>query len=171
MRWNPAALLLLCVLLAACAGPEKPAIFLERANVLPLDLNDNFEFRKQKLFFNDPRAYVPTTSETARFLRLQTNYGVITPRDIDEVTGNTFEFYWRTRELADVTVRLEYRQAALGNYVLAQERYYPEALGSYASKFSVTGDEYLEHGRVTAWRVLLIVDGRIVALSESYMWK
>jgi limonene-1,2-epoxide hydrolase len=161
----------LCAVLAACAGPEKPAVFVERANVLPLDLNDNFQFRKQKLFFNDPRAYVPTKSETARFLRLQTNYGAVTPRDLDEITGSYFEFFWRTSDLADVTVRLEYRQAALGNHVIAQERYYPEAKGSYSSKFQVTGDEYLENGRVTAWRVLLIVDGRIVALNESFMWK
>jgi hypothetical protein len=29
----------------------------------------------------------------------------------------------------------------------------------------------LENGRVTAWRALLIVEGRIVALSQSYMWR
>ncbi len=170
MKWIPAALLL-GAFLAACAGPEKSAVFVERANVLPLDLNDNFQFRKQKLFFNDPRAYAPTKSETARFLRLQTNYGAVTPRDIDEITGNYFEFFWRTGELADVTVRLEYRQAATGNFVLGQEIYHPEAKGSYSSKFQVTGDEYLESGRVTAWRALLIVDGRIVALNDSFMWK
>ena len=32
-------------------------------------------------------------------------------------------------------------------------------------------DEFLENGRVTAWRALLIVEGRIVALSQSYMWR
>jgi hypothetical protein len=43
--------------------------------------------------------------------------------------------------------------------------------GSRKSSFEVTGDEYLESGRVTAWRALLIVDGKIVALRQSYMWK
>ncbi len=166
-----AAALLLCLFLAACAtAPQKP-VYLERANVLPLDLNDNFEFRKQQLFFNDPRTYPPTTSETIDLLRRRTNYGAITPRDLDDVTGHYYSFFWRTRERADVTVRLEYRQAALNNYVLAQELYYPEATGSFQSDFRVTGDEYLENGKVTAWRILLIVDGRIVALSQSFMWK
>ncbi len=54
---------------------------------------------------------------------------------------------------------------------MAQERYYPHASGSYKSTFRVTGDEYLEHGQVTSWRVLLIVDGRIVAFRQSFMWK
>jgi len=164
------AAVLLSVLLAACAAPPKP-VYLEEAKPLPLEINSKFQFRKQDLFFNDPRKYVATQSETIRFLRMQTDYGVITPRDYDEVTGNFLSFFWRAQERADVTVRLEYRQAALGDYVIAQELYYPNASGSYRSDFRVTGDEYLEHGRVTEWRVLLIVKGRIVAFRQSFMWK
>jgi hypothetical protein len=170
MRGTLAAILA-CVLLAACAGPEKPPVYLERANVLPVQLDDHFKFRKQDLFFNDPRTYVQTVSETMRFYRMRIDYGVVTPRDQDEVTGNFFTFFWWAHRRADVTVRLEYRQAALGDYTMAQERYYPNASGSYKSDFRVTGDEYLEHGKVTQWRVLLIVEGRIVAFRQSYMWK
>jgi hypothetical protein len=165
------AAVLASVLLAACAGPEKPPVYLERANVLPLQLNDKFKFRKQNTFFNDPRNYLTTQSQAMQFFRYRINYGVITPRDYDEVSGNYFTFFWWAHERADVTVRLEYRQAALGDYVMAQERYYPNASGSYKSEFRVTGDEYLEHGRVTEWRALLIVDGRIVAFRQSFMWK
>ncbi len=170
MRGTLAAILAF-VLLAACAAPEKPPIYLEKANVLPLQLNARFQFRKQDTFFNDPRHYVATLSDSMQFYRLRLNYGVITPRDYDDVTGNFFTFFWWAHERADVTMRLEYRQAALGDYVMAQERYYPDAEGSYKSDFRVTGDEYLEHGRVTEWRALLIVDGRIVAFRQSFMWK
>ena len=164
------AALLASFLLAACATPQKP-VYLEKAKALPVQINDKFQFRKQQLFFNDPRNYVATQSESMRFFRLRMNYGVITPRDYDEATGNFFSFFWWAHERADVTVRLEYRQAALGDYLMAQELYYPNASGSYKSDFRVTGDEYLEHGRVTEWRVLLIVDGRIVAFRNSFMWK
>ena len=47
---------------------------------------------------------------------------------------------------------------------MAVERYYPQAKGSYVSEFNTAGDEFLESGRVTSWRVLLIVNGKIVAL-------
>ncbi len=170
MRFKPAALLF-CVLLAACAAPQPPPVYLENANVLPLQLDDRFQFRKQQLFFNDPRAYVITASDTIRFLRLQKNYGAITSTDLDEVTGYSYSFFWRTSQRADVTVRFEYRQAALGNFVMAQERYYTDARGSFQSDFEVTGDEYFENGKVLAWRVLLIVDGNIVAFRQSFMWK
>ena len=90
---------------------------------------------------------------------------------MNERYGNYFTFFWRTQKTTDVTVRLEYRQAALGNYVMAQERHYPEARGSHHTEFRVTGDDYLEMGRVTSWRALLIVDGRIVALTQSFIWK
>jgi hypothetical protein len=164
------AALTAAVLFAGCAAPPK-AVFLEKAKVLPVQLNDKFQFRKQQLFFNDPRAYVPTLSESMRFYRYRINYGAVTTRDFDELTGDFFSFFWWAHERADVTVRLEYRQAALGDYVMAQEIYYPNASGSYKSDFRVTGDEYLEHGRVTEWRVLLVVDGRIVAFRQSFMWK
>lgn len=170
MRLKPAALLI-CICLAACATPQPPPVYLERANVLPLQLDDRFQFRKQQTFFNDPRTYVVTTSETVRFLRLQKNYGAVTYYDYDSVTGYTYSFFWRTSQRADVTVRFEYRQAALGNHVMAQERYYTDAKGSFQSDFEVTGNEYFENGKVLAWRVLLIVDGSIVAFRQSYMWK
>lgn len=158
------------VLFAGCAASPK-AVFLEKAKVLPVEINDKFQFRKQQLFFNDPRNYVNTQSESMRFFRYRINYGAITQRDLDEVTGNYLTFFWWAHQRADVTVRLEYRQAALGDYVMAQEIYYPNASGSYKSDFRVTGDEYLEHGRVTEWRALLIVNGRIVAFRQSFMWK
>lgn len=164
------AALLASVLLVACATPPKP-VYLEQANVLPVQINDKFRFRKQQVFFNDPRHYTPTLSETMRFFRMRMNYGVVTSRDQDDVTGTFFTFFWWAHERAAVTVRLEYRQAALGDYVMAQELYYPDASGSYKSDFRVTGDDYLEHGKVTEWRALLIVDGRIVAFRNSFMWK
>jgi len=170
MNFKPAALLS-CLLLAACATPQPPPVTLERANVLPLQLDDRFQFRKQQTFFNDPRAYIPTTSETVRMIRLQKNYGAVTYYDYDAVTGYTYAFFWRTSQRADVTVRFEYRQAALGNFVMAQERYYTDARGSFRSDFDVLGNEYLENGKVLSWRVLLIVDGSIVAFRQSYMWK
>jgi hypothetical protein len=54
---------------------------------------------------------------------------------------------------------------------MAQERYFRAARGSHRSTFQVTGDEFLENGLVSAWRALLIVDGRVVALRQSSMWR
>jgi len=158
-------------LLAGCASVQPPAVKLEKANVLPLALDDDFEFRKQKLAFLSPEDLPPNQSEPVLFERQRAFWGAIDNVDIQQRYGNYFTFFWRAKRQADLTVRLEYRQAGLGNYVLAQELYYPAARGSYESRFKVTGDDYLEFGRVTAWRVLLISEGRIVGLAQSFIWK
>ena len=165
------AIALLSLCFSSCSTPPAPATKLERAAVLPLEINDKFQFRKIKQsFFNaDP---VPVTqSEPVLFERQRLAWGAVDRYQLEQRYGNYYTFFWRASERADVTVRLEYRQSALGNYVMAMERYYPQAKGSYISDFNTAGDEYLESGRVTSWRVLLIVDGRIVAFRQSFMWR
>lgn len=165
---------LFCLVLAVggCSTPEGPATRLEKANVLPLALDDSYQFRKiQQTFWDNTIIHPVTTSEAANFERQRINWGAITYSQYNDRSGNYFNFFWRAKNPSDVTVRLEYRQAGLSNYVLAKERYYPGVHGSRKSSFQVTGDEYLENGRVTSWRVLLIVDGKIVALRQSFMWK
>lgn len=161
----------LSLFLVACAGPEPPVTKLEKANVLPLALDDSYQFRKQQLAFASPEALPPNPSEAVDFEYQRLRWGAVDQNELNERYGNYFTFFWRTQKTTDVTVRLEYRQAALGNYVMAQERHYPEARGSHHTEFRVTGDDYLEMGRVTSWRALLIVDGRIVALTQSFIWK
>jgi hypothetical protein len=165
---------LLCAALAivGCAAPEGPAVKLEKANVLPLALDDSFQFRKiQQSNVDNTKIQPVTTSEAAVFERQRAIWGAVDGIEIAARNGNYYNFFWRSKNPADVTVRLEYRQAGLANHVLAQERYYPQTRGSRKSSFEVTGDDYLENGRVTAWRVLLIVDGRIVGMRQSYVWR
>lgn len=170
---NFLAIAIACLALGGCVSPKIPATKLEKANILPMQLDDDFQFRKTKLFYNQAivTSTVPVQSEAVAFEMRRIDYGAITNLDRVQRHGNYFSFFWRALRAADITVRLEYRQANLGNYVMAQERYYPNAKGTYQSDFSVIGDDYLEDGTVTAWRALLIVDGRIVALTQSYMWR
>jgi hypothetical protein len=162
---------LLSIAFASCSTPPEPATKLERAAVLPLEINDNFQIRKIKQTFFDEGPVPETESEPVNFERRRLEWGAIDRTQLQMRYGNYYQFFWRTSEQADVTVRLEYRQAALGNYVMAVERYYPQAKGSYRSEFDTAGDEFLESGRVTSWRLLLIVNGRIVAFRQSFMWR
>ena len=162
---------LLSIAFASCSTPPEPATKLERAAVLPLEINDNFQIRKIKQTFFAEGPVPETESEPVNFERRRLEWGAVDRIQLQMRYGNYYQFFWRTSEQADVTVRLEYRQAALGNYVMAVERYYPQAKGSYRSEFDTAGDEFLENGRVTSWRLLLIVNGRIVAFRQSFMWR
>ena len=105
------------------------------------------------------------------FERTYRLYGAITAADRNQRYGNYFDFFWKARRAADLAVRLEYRQEKLHAHVQAQEISYANARGSYKTEFKVVGDDYFDDGRVTAWRCLLIENGRIVAETHSYMWE
>ncbi len=165
-------LALTAILFASCSSIPEPATRLEHANVLPLALDNAYQFRKVKMYYNQPiTPNIGPENEPATFERNRINFGAVDSWDRQQREGNYYAFFWRSSQETDVTVRFEYRQAGMGNYVMGQERYYPAARGSHKSEFEVTGDEFQENGRVTSWRVLLIVDGRIVAFRQSFMWK
>jgi hypothetical protein len=158
------------LLLVSCAAPPKP-VELVNAPVLPLALDSDFEFRKVKRFLNQPEQFQPTENETINFERRRVNFGALSADERRQREGTYFDFFWRAKRAADLTVRLEYRQAKLGNAVRAQEVAYEQAKGSVKTSFAVIGDNYLWDGPVTAWRCLLIENGRIVAFTQSYLWK
>jgi hypothetical protein len=167
-----AAVLAAVFALAACSTPEGPAVKLGKADVLPLALDDDFEFRKIQQSLFDPAFIEPATrNEPINFERARRTWGAVGEIELRQRHGNYYNVFWKSRKAADITMRLEYRQAGLGNHVMAQERHYSQARGNFKSSFEVVGDEFLENGRVTAWRLLMVVDGRIVALSQSYMWR
>lgn len=171
-RFFPVLATALVAALTGCSTIEAPATRLEKANVLPLAIDDSYEFRKILLSVFDPDLPESRTKvDYINFERYRRTWGAIDALEVSKRYGNYFTFYWRNSLESDVTVRLEYRQAELGNHVMAQERFYPATRGSHRSTFEVTGDDFLEAGRVTAWRVLLVVEGHIVALRQSYMWR
>ena len=99
-------------------------------------------------------------------------YGAVTALDQHQRFGNYFDFFWRARRTADVhgatrvsagkVARL--RAGARSSSIL-------HARGHHKTEFAIIGDDFFDDGRVIAWRASLIVDGRIVATTRSYLWE
>lgn len=153
------------------AVPGTPQHRLEAAEVLPLALDGHYQFRKVQQFLNDPHFFKPTVDAMVAFERQRVNWGAVT-NSVDrlELRGHYYNFFWRTSQPGPVTVRFEYRQANLGAYVQAREVSYDHARGTVETKFQIIGDDYIQDGRVIAWRALLISEGKIVGLTQSYLW-
>jgi len=164
------AVLLGMIVAVATGFCAEPPHLLEKAKVLPLALDDQFQFRKVVMFLNDPKKFKPTNNAMINFERARVNFKALTAADREQRTGQYFTFFWRTDRKADITVRLEYRQENLGSFVQAREVSCKEAKGSMKTGFEITGDDYIDDGRITAWRALLIENGRIVGLTQSYLW-
>ncbi len=174
---------------------EEPKV-LAKVKPLPVALDRDFEFRKTKLYFLSDKPLTQKGLRTATsskagklastapskksatlqdasitFERQYRLFGAVTGLDQHQRFGDYFDFFWRAKRPADLTVRLEYRQEKLHSFVQAQEMSYPNARGNYKTEFKVVGDDYFDDGRVIAWRCLLIENRRIVAENRSYMWE
>jgi hypothetical protein len=143
---------------------------LDKANVLPLALDDSFQFRKQIILLNDPQVLKPSFDQMINFERARVNYGALNSYERRARYGHYFKFFWRSKRKADLTIRFEYRQQNLGAFVQAKEYQVKDAKGSYMSEFDVIGDQYIEDGKVAGWRVILIENGKIVGLNQSFLW-
>lgn len=154
---------------------------------LPTMLDSDFQFRKTKLFTLtaiDPLRTVKVRNITGTnnkigsgadaslsFERAYRLHGAVTGFDQRQRYGEYFDFFWRAKREADVTVRLEYRQEKLRSFVQAREAVYPHARGTHKTEFAITGDDFSDDGRIIAWRCLLIESGRIVAINRSFLWE
>ena len=178
-----AAIFLLAAVSSGLALAAEAPKLLPKVNPLPVALSDDFQFRKTKLFYlsetpTKARKAVLSSAQNAgiaeasmNFERTYRMYGAITAADQRQRFGNYFDFFWRAKRPANVTVRLEYRQEKLRSFVQAREVAYNNAKGSHKTEFAVIGDDYLNDGRVISWRCLLIESGRVVAENRSYLWE
>jgi hypothetical protein len=163
----------LCLALCACAGTNQKPYQVENPEILPVALDPAFELRKTKQYFLDPapKRLSGPINAAITFERGYRLHGAVTALDQRQRFGTYFDFFWRARRDAEVRVRLEYRQEKLHAFVQAREARYPHARGHHQTEFAIVGDDFFDDGRVIAWRVSLIVEGRVVATKHSYLWE
>lgn len=172
MKRSILALTTLALAAAASLAAEPPRK-IDKAKAYPLAIDDTVQFRKTKTYLYDPREprlNPQTYDEMASFERLHITFGAVNQLDRRARFGHYYDFFWRTARPADVTVRFEYRQQNLGSYVQAKEVEYKGVKGSQKTSFTIVGDDYEEEGKVTAWRAIIIENGKIVALNQSFLW-
>ena len=171
---------------------EQPKV-IAKVTPLPVALNKDFQFRKAKLYFlgqtilhqkdlpsgvsaggkQSSNISKTATEQDASILfeRSYRLFGAITQLDRNQLYGNYFDFFWRAKRPADLTVRLEYRQQKTHAHVQAQEISYANVRGTRKTEFRVIGEDYLDDGQVIAWRCLLIENGVVVAEKRSFLWE
>lgn len=155
---------------------------LQKVNRLPEERDRDFEFRKTKIFFlgqaptQKGRRVASVTGGVQRdpsvgFEGTYRLFGAVTLLDQQRRWGHYFDFFWRGKRDAEVTVRLEYQQEKLRSFTQAREVVYPHARGHHKTSFTILGEDFFNDGRVIAWRCLLIKDGKIVAQDRSFLWR
>ena len=160
---------LVAVIALAVSGGALPS-----ARAADSKSNGFIRFNKIKLQFLDASKKSPLEPGQDRYVEFERRralYGAITPSDQRERYGNYFTFMWESSRPAEVVVRLEYRQQALGAMVQTKDISYRAASGHLITRFQVTGDDYLQYGRVLAWRARILEGGKVAAETRSNLWR
>lgn len=153
---------------------------LSEIKALPSAPDPAFEFRKTKTFLLGGAPGIRRASGLVSgapkdpAIGFESSYrffGAVTGLDQRARIGHYFDFFWRSKQPAKVTVRLEYRQEKLRSATQAREVSYQNARGNTKTSFAVVGEDFYTDGRILSWRCLLIVNGKIVAEDRSYLWR
>jgi hypothetical protein len=105
--------------------------------------------------------------------KLRRLYGAVTLEERKERLGQYYTILWNSPETAGSQreIRFDYLQGGSGSRIKTMKR--PLDIGQAKGKaeFSVIGKNYFDNGRVLAWKISLVVDGKSIASEQSYLWE
>ena len=91
------------------------------AGPLPLAIDDAFEVEKVFSVLIDPAVNGRVDTPWMKIEQGRRYYGAINSFERKQRDGHAYTIHWRSRTLAELTVRFEYRQQRLGSHVQTQE--------------------------------------------------
>jgi hypothetical protein len=126
---------------------------------------------KVKYYHLVPSKPLVVADPAITFERQHFLYGAVTKAEVTARGGHYYTIFWRADDRTEpVKVRFEYRQAGSGLETKVLEQEVVDIRRSNTTDFQVTGDEYLTHGRVTAWRVSVMRGKDELVSKASYLW-
>ncbi len=150
------ALLLLSLTSCSSAKKQHPMGYLSKANIYHLE----------------PGMRVETEDPMIRFEYMRHIRGAVENQEYIDRYGHYITAFWEgVDKSASVTVRLEYRQAKTGAKLFTIDSTPEKVRGRNTTDFAVTGESYAANGPVTAWRVVLLVNGAEADVFESFLWQ
>lgn len=99
-------------------------------------------------------------------------YGAIGVREQSQRLGQYYTILWNDASgSGPVEVLFEYQQGGSGSKIKRITRAFPAGTTSGKAEFSNIGDNYSKAGRILAWKVSLLRDGRPIDSKRSYLWQ
>lgn len=101
-------------------------------------------------------------------------HGAVSMAERSARLGEYFTVLWNDPQgigTGEVEILFEYQQGASGSQIKRMLRRFDSNDSSGKVEFSIIGSDYLEHGRVLAWKTTLSRGGRELANRKSYLWR
>ena len=108
-----------------------------------------------------------------RHEKLRRLYGAVSLEERKARLGQYYTILWSLPEAVGARreVIFRYQQGGSGSRVKVMSERIAVGGGAGKVEFAVIGDDYFQRGRVLAWQVSLVVDGKVVAEKRSYLWE
>ena len=99
-------------------------------------------------------------------------HGAVTKEERKQKAGQYYHVIWKEpiTKAEPVEVVFEYLQTTSGSTVKRQVQR-GGSNGTMDAYFTITGNDYAQHGRVLAWHCSVKKHGDVVASKKSYMWR
>jgi hypothetical protein len=99
-------------------------------------------------------------------------HGAVSNAERTARDGHYYSVIWKvTDRTQPVTVRLEYRQQNTGMKVQTIEQVATKIGRTNVNRFEVNGQQFVDGGSVTSWRVTLVRGKQVLAEAKSYLWE
>jgi len=98
-------------------------------------------------------------------------HGAVSMEERRQRLGQYYTVLWELEGGGNREVLFEYLQGQSGSKVKTMRRALETDATSGKEEFSVIGDNYFNNGRVLAWKISLVADGKIISSKQSYLWE
>jgi len=151
-RWP---LLLLLVVLGACAGKKDPLVVKQFKM-----LNQQTDMVEDPMISGDKQRHL---------------YGAVSMAERAKRLGAYYTLVWslppQTAAGGEVELLFEFQQGATASLVKHRVKRFPASQTAGTVEFAVIGEDYLKNGRVLAWKATLSRGGRVIASKKSHLWQ
>lgn len=103
--------------------------------------------------------------------KLSRLYGAVSMEERKGRLGQYYTVLWNDPNTSGSKreIRFHYQQG--GSRVKTVTRSLPTAQSTGKEEFKIIGDDYFTNGRVLAWKIDFIANGKTIASKQSYLWE
>jgi hypothetical protein len=96
-------------------------------------------------------------------------HGAVTLQEREERLGQYITVLWDAQPSSGREILFRYRQGS--SRIKEMRRALPAEAASGREEFNVIGKDYLQNGRILAWKLDLLSNGVTKASKQSYLWE
>ena len=139
-------------------------------------INKKVSITNSKYFFMDAEDQIDSEDPMVSFEKKYLLHGAVSEKEKIHRSGHYYVFdwiypNWESFKNSPIVMRFEYRQKKTGSKIHRKDLT-TSSQTSYRNKIKIkiTGKDYQQNGKVTAWRISIFRDGHVLASDQSYLW-